>query len=139
MAFLGCSPNETRHKKQTCMQCVQFTPTGQGVNYSDVPQQRRPPPPQTLPAPTTPPQTASAAQSHLICQPVLGGKFTFQTLKNQCLSRQQFSGNRHNQILPYILISFPLLTNTNDCCPAYSTSILNDSNFLKCLSNISVI
>lgn len=73
---------------------------------------------------------ALAAQSCLICQPVLEGKFVFQTLKNQHLGWRQYSGNWYNLILPHILISFPLLTvHTHDCCPAQYFNL--ELQFLK--------
>lgn len=79
-----------------------LTYTGQAATFSMAPckgalQRLSPLPPLRT-------RAQSVAWSCFICEQVLGGKFTFQTWKNQCLGWQQYSGNRSNKILSYILI-----------------------------------
>lgn len=115
---------EWRYKRLT-LERVQFLPAARSLIFHCL----RIKEPWDPTAPTAPPK-ALAAQSCLICQPVLEGKFVFQTLKNQHLGWQQYSGNWYNLILPHILISFPLLTvHTHDCCPAQYFNL--ELQFLK--------
>lgn len=107
---------------------VQFTCTGQVLDYSNVPfQKTRRDSPVFHHA-----LEQSVALANFVCKQVLVGKFTLQALNTQCLGWQHFFGNKSD-------LQCVFLTElVHDCCPAQTTSKLNYSSILKCQTCIKV-
>lgn len=99
---------------------VQLTHTSQVFHYSTVPLQNTL---QRQPFVFHYAPEQSVALASFICKQVLGGKFTLQALKTQCLGWQHFSGNKSNPQFVFFLSEL-----VHDCCPAHTTSKLNYSN-----------